>query len=560
MTCRRNRFTSFANNALVALILAITGVPARAACDTSVAAVVGTKDGAALTAMVAAGAGKPVGSDRSAPEREIAASSNETIPAVVRNIMVDPINAGAYFTAADLYVGREYNIKSPDVFALPRDVRALCLLIPTTALFLSDDVTHHFATVYAINYNKEIVTLADPWAQVSFLRAGHNLIGAAAQPRLGAKGEALLDVSFKDMARALHGLANPGRLLHPTIDVIDKLYPELADDESYLFWRYARPMSGGFDAALMTMLELTSRSDLAKKPRLAQLAAYSNDLAIGVLTSFEGNDGPAGKTSAQALFLRRLDTYAAAMPWALKWTLLQRAKMRGDHPLELAIVEAFLKTAPADMDMQIERATLLLDLHRTSDALAQAQASRKQWDKDVAASIAIKPADKAIAAFFTHNYGRSQDQLFAWRYARLSLIEVRAALNTVPKGPVGTRLTDLDARLGSKVPLRVAFFGELARIAHLAGDQANEDALIEGASQLSLSELERSHVAGAMFRHFTSDASVAGLSPQAQKAFRASPLKANVCEQSEGGNILPDQQDALVAALAKFCKAKPAPK
>jgi hypothetical protein len=557
---RRSRFTSFANSAFAALALAYASVAAHAGCDASVVAAAGAKEAAALRAVADQLAGPSVSATRSAPEREIASNSHETIPTLVRNILVDPINAGANFTAADLYVGAEYNTKSPDIFALPRDARALCLLAPLTAVFLSDDVTHHYATVYAVDAKKEVVTLADPWAQVSFLRAGHNLIGAAARPWSGPKGEALLDVSFKDMMRALHGLANPGRLVPATIEVIDKLYPELGQDESYLFWRYARPLPGGVDAALMTMLELTARNDLDKKPRLKRLAAYANDLAIGVLTDFEGNDGPGGKPQAQAVFLRRLDAYASAMPWALKWTLLQRAKVRGDHPLELAIVEAFLKADAADMDMQIERAALLLDLRRVAEALAQMQASRKQWDRDVAASIAIKPADKAIAAFFAHNYGRSQDQLFAWRYARLSLLEIRAALLADRKAAIGARLTDLDARLGARIRLRVAFFGELADITRLVGDQANEDALVEGASQASLSEQERSHVARAMFEHFTTKASIAAFSPQAQNAFRASPLKAEVCEQSAGGNILPDQQDALVAALAKFCKAKRAPK
>ena len=427
------------------------------------------------------------------------------------------------------------------------------MLAPTTAVFLSDDVTHHYATVYDVDYKKQIVTLADPWAQVSFLLTGRNLIGAKAHARLGAAGKSLLELTFKDFARALHGLANAGALLPPTIDVVEKLYPERAGDESFLFWRYSRPLTGGMDATLMTMLELGGRDDLKSKPRLALLSDYTNDLAIGVLSNF-ANDASAGKDAGRTNFFRRLGNYATGLPWSLKWTLVQRSKLAADYPLQLAIVEGFLKSAPADVDLQIERANLLLKLHRPADALTQSQASRRQWERDVAASIAIKPAEKAIAAFFARNYGRGQDELFAWRYARLTLLDAQAALATDPKAPVASKLTELDDRLGSRVRMRTAFFGEMARIAHLTGNKSVSEALIETTADASLSDRELSHVAGEMFRHFTTELSVGALSPQTQKKLRASPLKAAFCEQSDGGEILTDQQKPLVDALANSAK------
>ena len=339
MIWKRARFTSFTNSAVVALSLA-----GAAGFGTSRLRRLRQRPDRTAEAVRAAqydrrSIGKPVGANRAAPEREIAANSNETIPSIVHNILVDPLNAER-LSGRSSFISATSTTRSRRRSSLCRATseRFVCWRRrpPCSCRTTSHTITRPSTT----STTKQIVTLADPWAQVSFLLTGRNLIGAKAHARLGDAGESLLELTFKDFARALHGLANAGALLPPTIDVVEKLYPERAGDESFLFWRYSRPLTGGMDATLMTMLDLGGRDDLKSKPRLALLSDYTNDLAIGVLSNF-ANDASAGKDAGRTNFFRRLGNYATGLPWSLKWTLVQRSKLAADYPLQLAIVEGF---------------------------------------------------------------------------------------------------------------------------------------------------------------------------------------------------------------------------
>ena len=166
------------------------------------------------------------------------------------------------------------------MFILPKDDRMFCTLATGRAVFLSDGITHHYALVDSVDYIRKIVTLLDPWAAVSFLLPDHNVIGVKGRAYTGPQGQPLLDLSFDDYMRAIHGQLEM-IVWDPFFQTMEKVYSDIAGEEEYLVWKYSRILeSGDFDSAVLTTIMLSARPDIATKPKLRLLTQYAKDYPI----------------------------------------------------------------------------------------------------------------------------------------------------------------------------------------------------------------------------------------------------------------------------------------
>jgi len=234
---------------------------------------------------------------------------SETLPMFKKADLLNPVPPRTHIMA-DFYLGEEYNSSSPDVYIFRKDHRFLCVVEPGLLVFLSDDVTHHYASVENVDYEKQIITLADPWASESFLLAGYNVIDVKARAYIGLKGQPLLDLSFDEFLRALRGSIEMD-VPQALFQVLEKIYPVETSEEAYLVWKYSRLLASDYPTQLIIRLEMSKRSDLSSKPRLSLLIQYANDLVAGVPTDFGiAQGGPVKEAEGRELrkaFLERLD-------------------------------------------------------------------------------------------------------------------------------------------------------------------------------------------------------------------------------------------------------------
>lgn len=81
----------------------------------------------------------------------------------------------------------------------------------------------------------------------------------------------------------------------------------------------------------MTVIQLSSRTDLASMPKMRLLVQWANDYITGVISGFNvPGPGYAAKEAdiprLREEFIRRLDDYARVLPWNSKWLLMRRAQ------------------------------------------------------------------------------------------------------------------------------------------------------------------------------------------------------------------------------------------
>jgi hypothetical protein len=488
---------------------------------------------------------------------EVANTAEENLPLFKRYYLLEPVRRGPP-VVADVYYG-DYTSSSPDVFVLPRNPLVLCTLSPGRTVFLSDEVTHHFSMVDGVDYKKQIVTLLDPWAPVSFLLPGNNVVDVRARAYTGPRGQPLLDLTFDEFLRVIHGSLEMAEPV-PYFETLEKLSPKMADNDDYLFWKYSRRLaSGDFETGLFADLEVKRRSDLASRPKLRLLLDYSNDLTIGVITSFtipRPGTGAARKEDVSGLrsaFRQRLGAYSTALPWSLKWLLLARTDETTDTELRLEIVDSFLKADPSDVDFQIVRAETLLRQNRVADALSQLDMAQRQWTADVTKMIATSPDEKALDFFFAKDYGVHSLRVLHWRYARIQLLRVIGQLMQNPQTDESGSVDDL-AKKYVAGPLDIDFFPELLQIFWLSHATADEEAELVAILPYANDAARRTHIAKAFYQQFMARQSITTVSGPARARLRQSAVGAELCGILRDGRIIPNISASYQSDLKAFCQ------
>ena len=563
MTCRQAHFTSRAVNKRFTrciIACAFTFVflgTANAKCPITLTEALGPKIVHQIQTRIEEAERKFRAAKKAVPQA-LATTASETLPLLRRVDLLNPVRPKPRIYV-DAYYGQNL-IASPDVHVLPKDERTLCLLQPGRAVFLSDGATHHYALVYSIDYRKKTVTLLDPWASVSFLLNGHNLIGVSAIPRLGRHGEPLLDISFDGFLRALHGSIEEF-LPSATFVGIEAFYPAMANTEDYLFWKYSRLMAtNSFQMSFFPVVELTSRKDFDKMPKLTLLSKWADDYLIGVISGFSvpAPGMAANKSDIPKLrraFLARLPAYAKVLPWTLKWLLLQRTKEIDDIALRLAILDAYLKEDPHDTDFQIARAEVLLRKQDPSGALEQLERAGTQWINDVSNFIALRPAAKGIAFLFARDYGLQSLAVLHWRYVRVQLLTDIAQLE-MKSGRVPDLRTFLEGLQRKYIigSVLIDFFPDVMWAASLSGDEAAEETYIRTIARVKDDPDRLEHLGLALYNQFVSRQSITALANNTARTLAHSSVGHALCDVQAIGRFVPAMKKAYVSDLDHFCR------
>jgi hypothetical protein len=207
MIYKPDHSTSYENRLWLWFLIYLTfGGSALAACSESLIDKIGPQEVQIIQLKIEKSVSSHHANLNHVPD-EIRKTSHEDLSSFKKYDLLIPIHR-PYYLITDTYYGNEYRIITPDIYTLPRDPRILCLLAPGTVVFLSDEVTHHYAIVDDIDYQKEVVTLIDPWAGASFLLAGRNVLGVRARAYTGPKGQPFLDLTFAECLRVIHGTAD----------------------------------------------------------------------------------------------------------------------------------------------------------------------------------------------------------------------------------------------------------------------------------------------------------------------------------------------------------------
>ena len=562
MSYNQNRFTSYIIDGLLAVAISLLTAPAMAVdmvdliCPTTLSQNLGEEAIQQIRNTLEESSRDFQRAIRAVP-KEFAHTVNQSLPWFKRVDLLNPVQPRAQIIA-DAYYGSDYFSSSPDVHILPSDPQILCLLQPGRTVFLSDGVTHHYAIVYDIDYQRKIITLADPWAKESFLLAGHNMLGVKALPRK-KNGQLLLDLTFNEFLHVLRGSVE-AIVPQKMFETMEKLYPKMAISEDYLVWKYSRLLaSGDYSTSVLITLELLSSGNIKIMPRLRTLFQWGNDYIIGLISGFEipelGRPAePFEIPKHRESFIQRIDDYGKILPWPLKWLLLRRTDQMEDVELSLLIIDGFLKADPDDDDFQIERAKILLHQGQVNESMAQLYTAETQWNKDVLAAIANTDLPQAITFLFEKNYGIDFLMVLHWRYQRIHLLRLIAKLQQPDSRQIDVEqvLSELQDKyvIGS---LLVDFFPQMLQITFLDQQRGNEELFIKTVSELANTEKLSIHFASAMYEHFTMRRSIKKLSPSTLTALRQSPVYRELCILAENDVIIPNVLKPLHDDLASLC-------
>lgn len=447
MWSNRSLFASVASS-LITVCVAIGAAPVSAAtCPVTLAEMVGPEAVATLRAKIAtAMPEQSKGAALGPTPEEVLATAQETIPNMVRGLWLDPANPFPVIVA-DAYAGENFTSSSPDVYVLPGGPRVVCHLLPSVAVFLSDGSTFHYAPIADVDYQAETVTLADPWAKVSFLRKGFNQADVAAEVLTAPDGTPRLRLSFSDFAKVFRGeidaTANAADFSPSvTFQALARIYPEIAGDEKFLFWRYSRLISQldpKYGAAIMT--ELGDRTDLEAKPSLKLLADTAgmlqairsnyglliNLLNKTMITPEKEPDTPKRQElidSVRDSIIDYLPSLADAFPSVLMLRLIESARESDDLVLRQAVNDVFLEKHPDDLDLMIVKAETLLLLGQETEALAALDVARARWRAVIAQVVATAPGADPVAWFEANSpkLHLVTFNLMHWRRARIELL------------------------------------------------------------------------------------------------------------------------------------------
>lgn len=537
-------------------------VSAASRCGTTLSRMVGASQVKALQDQMVK-AERKFRPQLSALPQELAYSVSENLPLLRRADLLNPIRPRPRIYV-DAYHGSEYVSESADVQILPSDQRALCLLLPGRAVFLSDGTTHHFSLIYSVDYNSERVRFLDPWAQQSFLLEGKNNFGIKARAFLGTAKQPLLDISFDDFLKVWRGSIEE---LNSDIyfSGIEAFYPELRRREDYLFWKYSRTFAvDSFQMTILSAIEFTHDFGSSSRGKLKLLARWADDYIIGVISNFSV-DRP-GHASGDAVpqlrqaFLKRLPEYANVLPWNLKWLLLDRTSEGSDTSLRLAMADAFLSASPTDTDFQIARGETLLRLGRYEESLQQLGKAEEQWKQDVASAIQTASADEAVRVLLSRDFYLQSLAVFHWRKVRIRLFADLARGLAKPNAQFdfGNELATLQREyvIGS---VAVDFLGEILRLASVTRAAGERDKIIRAAATIRYDNERLETLAAALYKHFVSVETISGISAETASALRSSKLGDALCDLNGAGRIVTGLQKELEGQLGAFCRRKKRP-
>lgn len=461
----------------------------------------------------------------------------------------------------DAYYGGEHSKSSLDNYVLPRDEYTICSMQPGRAVFLADGNTNHFALVDAIDFKSHTVTLLDPWASVSFLLPGHNLLGVSARARTGKEGQPYLDLTFGDFLLALQGSIEEFEP-EATFAAIEAFYPVLLKDDDYLTWKYSRILTtDSFQMAIFPAIALSQRPDLSRMPKLRLLSQWASDYLLGVPSDFSMSKfGAAPKAGEQPAlkkaFIARLDDYARFLPWTSKWLLIQRFKdVSIDRETRLTLVSKFLEAVPSDVDLQIERARCLIELGRNAEATEQLQQADRQWREGVASSIREPSIEEAVALLFARDYNLQSLAVLHWRHARIELLSRIALLAGGQTSPIGhdDALAALQNqyRIGS---LLIDFFPEILWTASLSNEAAAESDYVSAVAQLKDDVDRNNHLSLALYRQFMTRQPIDALSSATLKTLSTSALGHQLCRTEKEARLIDGIIRDYKTKLKKFCR------
>lgn len=104
----------------------------------------------------------------------------------------------------DLIYHEKYDPETSEALTLPFDllVQRLC---PSTAILLSDRVTHHYTIVYSVDIQHDAVYIADGWPEDFFLLKENNAMLIAGKLVPQPHGRFLVQLTLKDLQKTLVG-------------------------------------------------------------------------------------------------------------------------------------------------------------------------------------------------------------------------------------------------------------------------------------------------------------------------------------------------------------------
>jgi tetratricopeptide (TPR) repeat protein len=513
----------------------------------------------------------------------LASTARETIPNIVRSHRSSPVRRFAGIEA-DAYAGPDYASSNPDVFVLPGGPRALCHMIPGVLVFLSDGSTFHYTYVASVDYNQRTITLADPWAGVSFLRRGFNQAGVAAKDVATVAGKPGLLLTFDEFAAVFRGLIDstagsagfPARI---TFDALARIYPEIADSEAFLVWRYSRMLARlNTPDGLASIAELGDRNDLDAKPGLGRIAdaaglllairtnlGFTADPRRRRLTSFaELADTPERQALLAAERQRVIDALpglAKSMPTLLLLALLEDAALLDDRELRLAVADAALSARPQDVEFLLAKAEALLALERFEEARPVLASARQIWSSDLVTAIDV-PADRVLQWFNEHSRRLHlvTFDLLHWQRARIDLLEAIADPRVV-----GGSTEDWLADLGNNYAPSDSYGAPVDHLekslwlAWRRGDHGLERGLVlAGLDHARGDTALEYHLAAAVLMHARWRRGLVGLLGEDRARVKASFLGSRLCEIVAAGEAMPRATDEVYlsrqAEIAEFCQ------
>ena len=583
MWLNRNLSGSVASSIGAAIVLFWASLASAEPCPVTLAEMVGTEVVAKLAGKVDAGMPELAKGASLAPTpEEVVATAQETIPNIVRGLWLDPTNPYPVMMA-DAYAGENITSNSPDVFAIPGGPRVVCHLLPSVAVFLSDGSNFHYAVIGAVDYQAETVTLADPWAKVSFLRKGFNQAEVVGEVLAAPDGTPRMRLSFADFAKVFRGeidsTANAGGFSPVlTFDALARIYPEIADSEAFLFWRYSRLISQldpthGVDV----LAELGQRPDLEAKPSLRLLADAAGMMQAirsnyGVLinvvnkTIISPEDEPDTPKRAELIEQVRdsikdyLPALADAFPSVLMLRLIESARESDDLELRQLAAEVFLARHPDDLDLMIIKAQTLLEVGDDAGALAQLDAARGRWKALITQVVATSAGADPVAWFEATKLRLVTFNLMHWRRARIELL---SAITKAGPGKPSNLVATLDAVANTYDPMRshglaFDFPGLMLWLAWRNGDVAAERGLITNAIDTVPEGATRNAIALALLEHARFRHGLKDMLAGDWSTVRASFLKPMLCARfAELPKIQLITDNAFVARrgdLAEFCQ------
>jgi hypothetical protein len=507
--------------------------------------------------------------------REVADTAQENLPQLLKVRALDP-HTRHDFANFDVYLGSEYRSSSPDVFVLPRDARVLCLLAPSTTVFLSDGHIHHYAMVRSVDYAARTVILVDPWASDSFLLAGRNLARVAGRPIIVAGEPQQLELRFDELVKVIHGTIT-GTGGYKYLAVLDDVFNDYRSQESYQFWKFSRLLAvddGEPQAYAATLLRTSG--DIVGKPSLQLLLEYANDILIRVASGFSIDaPGVPGKVSEtkkrRKLFLQRLPAYAKALPWVLKWNLIKKAASFHDDGLTLAIIDSFLPETPNDVEFLTARGQVLLRQKQSEPAVKQFEEGERQWRSGLSELIDLKPPSRAVEFYFANKEalveGFESFQVVEWSHIRNRLGYAAALLQRDRRTQVRNTL---DPLLKYKGNLMTDFFPEQLTLMWIWGGPAEAQALVKSVLDhpewLDESEGLQWYIGHALFEHLVTRQSVKDFVKQDPKFPRYEYIESILCTRVKNEPAsdlfiycptckLRDASERLTNDLKSFCAA-----